>query len=72
MEKKCSRCHSAFDCCNEMPGCWCESVKLTNEVLQNLEKEYSNCLCPQCLKAFENREEYVKQGNASEYIPGGN
>jgi hypothetical protein len=55
-----------------MPGCWCESVKLTNEVLQNLEKEYSNCLCPQCLKAFENKEVSVKQIGEPEYFSKGN
>jgi hypothetical protein len=53
MEKSCSKCGVAFSCQNETRGCWCESIHLSKEVLAELKEDYDNCLCPQCLKAFE-------------------
>jgi len=51
--KKCANCEKDFECCNETPGCWCETIKLDEATLQHLKKEYENCLCPDCLRAFE-------------------
>jgi hypothetical protein len=55
MEKKCSKCQSAFTCQNEIRGCWCEKVQLSTETLAFLEEYYENCLCPECLKKFEEK-----------------
>jgi hypothetical protein len=52
MEKKCSKCETAFTCKNEEGGCWCEQFKLSQEVLQYLKDNYKNCLCPACLHEF--------------------
>ena len=43
----------AFNCCNEVPGCWCENVQLDQKALDALKNEFDNCLCPTCLKAYE-------------------
>lgn len=53
MEKKCSKCNTAFNCTNESSGCWCEQVTLSTQVLSYLEENYDNCLCPDCLQEFE-------------------
>jgi hypothetical protein len=53
MEKHCSKCGKDFSCQNEMRGCWCETIHLSAETLTNLKENYDNCLCPQCLKSFE-------------------
>ena len=43
----------AFNCCNEVPGCWCENVQLDQKALDALKNDFDNCLCPTCLKAYE-------------------
>ena len=50
--KKCSKCETAFECCNEQRGCWCESLTIAPETLKKLENTYDNCLCPNCLKDY--------------------
>jgi hypothetical protein len=50
--KKCSKCSASFECCNEQPGCWCETVFLDLPTLKQLKQEFDNCLCPQCLKPY--------------------
>ncbi|ANE49161.1 cysteine-rich CWC family protein [Flavisolibacter tropicus] len=51
--KKCSKCQTIFTCSNPQPGCWCEGVRLTPETLEQLKASYEDCLCPACLKSFE-------------------
>ena len=53
MQKNCSKCGSAFDCCNEIPGCWCENLQLDQQTLDALKNNFDNCLCPACLKTYE-------------------
>jgi Cysteine-rich CWC len=52
-DKICSKCNVTFSCGSPEPGCWCESIHLTHETLQLLKEKYDNCLCPECLKSFE-------------------
>ncbi len=49
-EKRCSKCGVAFDC-GGLFGCWCRDVTLTEAELAGLRQQYSDCLCPTCLKA---------------------
>jgi hypothetical protein len=56
MEKKCSKCDTAFTCKNEERGCWCEAVQLSQKMLQYLRDHYSNCLCPGCLSEFSRED----------------
>ncbi|WP_164078813.1 cysteine-rich CWC family protein [Stenotrophomonas maltophilia] len=53
MQKTCSKCQTLFECKNEAPGCWCESVYLSTSTLTDLSCQFSNCLCPSCLKSYE-------------------
>jgi len=34
--KNCSRCNKPFTCCNEKPGCWCETLTLDTSTLSTL------------------------------------
>ena len=56
MEKSCSKCKKTFACQNEMRGCWCETVSLSHKTLFYLKEHFENCLCPGCLKQFEQDE----------------
>jgi hypothetical protein len=49
-------CNTDFECCNEKPGCWCESLTIDIETLNNLKKNYNNCLCPVCLATYTTNE----------------
>ena len=51
-KKACSKCNTPFECGHEKSGCWCEQYTLSKETLKKLEKEFENCLCPDCLKTF--------------------
>ena len=55
MQKNCSKCGKAFNCCNEVPGCWCENVQLDQKALDALKNEFDNCLCSECLKEYEGK-----------------
>lgn len=50
----CSKCNTSFECTNEQMGCWCEDISIDLKTLENLKKEYDNCLCPTCLKEYCN------------------
>jgi hypothetical protein len=49
-EKRCQKCGQAFDC-GGLFGCWCRDVKLDAAALAALRAQYSDCLCPSCLRA---------------------
>lgn len=53
--KKCPRCHATFFC-DVREGCWCETVPLDQETLKFLRTNYIDCLCPACLKQFQNHK----------------
>lgn len=50
-EKKCPRCHTAFEC---KPGnitqCQCYGIALTAEQRAYIEQRYTDCLCRNCLQ----------------------
>jgi hypothetical protein len=52
--KKCSKCSTQFECGADVGKCWCMDFKLKPDVLNKLKEEFSNCLCPQCLKEYAN------------------
>lgn len=49
VQKTCEACGRSFLCGG--PQCWCESVLLSRETLDNLRRTHLDCLCPQCLAA---------------------
>lgn len=55
MQKTCSKCSSPFTCQNEQRGCWCEKLSLSAETLAYLRQHFDNCLCPACLRDYEQK-----------------
>lgn len=47
-EKRCAACGERFVCC--AGGCWCDVVSLTADTGARLAAQYSDCLCPTCLR----------------------
>jgi hypothetical protein len=50
--KNCSKCSTQFECGADVGKCWCMDLKVKPEVLSKLKEEFSNCLCPECLKDY--------------------
>lgn len=48
--KICERCGRSFGC--DAGGCWCSSVELSAATLEQLQRMFSDCLCPDCLTAI--------------------
>ena len=66
--KQCSRCGRSFACAHGDPGCWCESVVLRRETLDELRTLADDCLCPACLGGFAKRDRAAigpAQGNGA-------
>ena len=40
--KKCSKCSTEFECGSKIGKCWCMDLK----------EEFTDCLCPKCLKEY--------------------
>ncbi len=56
-DKNCSKCNVFFECTSEHAGCWCENIFINLDVLNELKKQYDNCLCPACLEGYSVKEE---------------
>jgi len=50
--KKCPRCGKEFACYGDN-DCWCESVRLHRKEITQILQNYTDCLCPECLKEYE-------------------
>ena len=50
--KKCSKCNTEFECGSKIGKCWCMDLKVEVEVLNRLKEEFTDCLCPKCLKEY--------------------
>ncbi|PNV73078.1 cysteine-rich CWC family protein [Leptospira inadai] len=55
--KRCAKCSNPFECRVDSGGCWCETIRLSPQVLNELRDLYTNCLCPICLKKYETSKE---------------
>lgn len=50
MKKTCLNCGKSFECNSEnITKCHCYSVKLSDNQLKQLKKDYNDCLCHDCL-----------------------
>jgi Cysteine-rich CWC len=47
-DKRCVACGEHFAC--YAGGCWCDTVSLTVETQARLLAQYTDCLCPTCLR----------------------
>lgn len=54
--KQCSKCGADFGCNATGTGCWCEQYSLSTQTLAELKNDYNNCLCPQCLEQYAEKE----------------
>lgn len=51
--KICGSCGDSFGCGAKFEECWCAEVKLTETAAKNLNTNFTDCLCPKCLRALE-------------------
>jgi hypothetical protein len=50
--KDCPRCGTQFHCkVDDLKNCDCVAVKVSMPILKTLKNSYSDCLCPDCLRA---------------------
>ncbi len=54
MKKICPRCGKEFECIHSK-DCWCITVHLSDRAKANLSKNYSDCLCKDCLEELNDR-----------------
>ena len=54
MKKVCPRCGATFECMHgQILSCHCATVCLNEQQRAYLQKNYSNCLCHDCLMAIK-------------------
>lgn len=64
-KKSCPRCDALFECkAGSILQCQCQTVYLTPEHLEYINRHYTDCLCAACLAAvcteYENRQLHKK------------
>jgi hypothetical protein len=50
-QETCPRCGKTFRC-SKSGRCWCFELALPPDMLDEIEKSYDRCLCPECLKEY--------------------
>src|SRR5205807_10148002 len=63
--KNCELCGSDFEC-KGLLGCWCRSVDILLEQRGELSKRASDCICPNCLAGYKDRESHRSEEHTSE------
>ncbi|MGH9592784.1 MAG: cysteine-rich CWC family protein, partial [Bryobacteraceae bacterium] len=59
--KVCGACGAEFSCTRMVGPCWCEDVKIGAATLADLRARFSDCLCPNCLRAAAAGREFQKE-----------
>jgi hypothetical protein len=59
-KSKCSKCGAEFECGVNTGKCWCMNYVVPEMKLEEIKKEFTDCLCPDCL--CEYAIEYREQG----------
>lgn len=67
--KLCALCGRQFDCRRGEPGCWCESVELSHEMLAEIRRLAEDCLCPACLAGYADRDRDAASGGGADPAP---
>lgn len=52
--KTCEVCGKEFMCFPE--NCWCKDHDLTKKQLMLIYLKHDNCLCPECIKGYEEKK----------------
>ena len=47
----CPKCGKAFHC-STSSKCWCYEVDISPETMEEIDRAYDSCLCPDCLKGY--------------------
>lgn len=50
--KTCPKCAAQFTCDGDN-DCWCEQVQIHKKEMVEIMENYTDCLCPSCLNAYE-------------------
>ena len=50
--KKCPECGKFFTCAID-GDCWCHDYQVSRKNMMLLMKKYDDCICPECLKKYE-------------------
>jgi ribosomal protein L34E len=50
----CPRCGKEFHC-SKSAKCWCYEVDTSPSLLEEIQKNYDSCLCPDCLKSLNEK-----------------
>ncbi len=52
--KRCPSCGRFFSCMGE-EDCWCENYRILKKDMLTIMNTYDNCICPSCLKKYEEK-----------------
>jgi hypothetical protein len=52
----CESCGNPFECGAKLENCWCFSLAIPEENLAQLNQQFQNCLCPECLSKVKLNE----------------
>ena len=52
----CESCGDEFSCGASLSGCWCAEIKLKEETRSELRKQFTDCLCRNCLERMAAQE----------------
>lgn len=55
---KCESCGKQFSCGANAGKCWCFDVETQPETLTNLQEDFKNCLCQDCLEISQGALKY--------------
>lgn len=53
--KRCPACGRFFTCQGD-DDCWCEKIRIPSASLKVILNTYTDCICQDCLKKFEERD----------------
>ena len=55
----CESCGREFSCGAKTGNCWCFDLEISPESLTELQSEFQNCLCGNCLRKLQSNEEIL-------------
>jgi hypothetical protein len=61
--KTCPSCGTSFTCTGN-EDCWCEKVRINKKEMLLIMQKYNDCLCPDCLKKYEEGQGTRDEGQA--------
>ena len=59
-ESSCARCGRSHSCFNSK-DCWCHSINLADVTREQLQRQYTGCLCDRCLNHYKSEPKLIIQ-----------